>query len=111
MTWRPSSAFQDAINGAIGVLAIVLLIALVWLVVFIAKGRAHSWYPPHCCSGNDCAPLHPSRVWALKDGSYVVDGRFRVHAADARDSQDGRYHACFPQKDNLRCFFRPPSSM
>lgn len=68
---------------------------------------AHEWYPTECCSGHDCKPIEESRVVANSVG-YVVDGRFVVAYGEARRSQDGRYHGCFPNPDYLRCLFVPP---
>ena len=93
------------------------LIAALWVAVwFIAlmtapKARAHSWYPSHCCSERDCAPLEASRVWALNNGGYVIDGKFHVAADKALDSPDGTYHACFAFNGTmLNCFFAPRRS-
>lgn len=68
---------------------------------------AHDWYPPSCCSGGDCAPLASERV-STTMGGYLIDGRYFIPNAAARDSMDGRYHACFPSPDKLQCFFKPP---
>jgi hypothetical protein len=79
------------------------------LAVLVAAGGAgaHNWYPVECCSGYDCAPLEAHRV-KIVAGGYVIDGKFTVPTKEVRRSQDEHYHACFPQPENLRCFFAPP---
>jgi hypothetical protein len=79
------------------------------LAVLVAAGGAgaHSFYPIECCSGYDCAPITPDRV-KIVEGGYVIDGKFTVPTKEVRRSQDEHYHACFPQPENLRCFFAPP---
>lgn len=78
-------------------------------LVSVTPGFGHEWYPPNCCSGGDCAPIHDDRVKPDNTGGYIVDNKFKVARNEVKDSQDGRYHACFPKPDELRCFFAPPS--
>ena len=75
--------------------------------------RAHEamkgWeYPVICCSGHDCTEISADRVKEAP-GGYMVDGRFSVPHSEVKHSPDGRYHACFPNPDYLRCLFIPPS--
>lgn len=110
--WRhpqPPSASQAWLHAVLGVLAVVALMAVLLLGWMIAPARGHSWYPPFCCAGNDCDVLAPGRVRALDGGGFVIDERFVVPAGEVRNSMDGRYHGCFPQPDNLKCFFAPPN--
>jgi hypothetical protein len=88
---------------------IVVLIFFMMLAVFfsVPRAHAHSWYPMECCSGGDCAEIAPSRVKTSAAG-YVIDGKFAVPYRDVRQSPDGRFHACFPTPEWLRCFFAPP---
>lgn len=95
-------------------LAFYALIAVITFAAFMlamCKAGAHDWYPPWCCNDGDCKPLDPSRVRALDDGSYTIDGRFTVARSEVRQSLDGRYHACFPEPNKLRCFFAPAREM
>ncbi|MCL4712154.1 MAG: hypothetical protein KJZ73_13005 [Pseudorhodoplanes sp.] len=73
---------------------------------------AHEWYPPDCCSGQDCAPIDDGRVTRTQAGDYLIDGRWmfpRDDDAQTRRSLSGRYHACFPRPDERpRCLFVPP---
>lgn len=71
------------------------------------RAAAHEWYPPLCCSGGDCSPLDPKRVIELTAGGFLIDNRFYVPQKDVGPSLDGRYHACFPKPDDMRCFFAP----
>jgi hypothetical protein len=83
-----------------------LLLAILWMTTAVA----HEWYPPACCSGGDCAPIAGTRVRAMISG-YVVDGRHIIPYGEVKTSQDGRFHACWPKPDQLRCFFAPPPAM
>src|SRR5262245_39314966 len=87
-----------------------------------APAHAHSWYPPECCSGNDCAPVErmtwlvpaggglPLLVVTSKHGTAVIAPDFPV-----RQSKDGRMHVCMlhsatdPFADIVvTCLFMPP---
>lgn len=85
--------------------------AAIMLLLLIGPAAGHEWYPPACCSGGDCGPLEDSRVHPLAGGGYLIDGLHYVRPADVKDSQDGRFHGCFPSKDKLVCFFAPPRGM
>ncbi|KAB1074307.1 hypothetical protein [Methylobacterium planeticum] len=63
---------------------------------------AHSWYPLVCCSDEDCAPVED--VEQVK-GGYRTHGYF-IPTAEARPSQDARYHLCH-HAGRLICFFVP----
>lgn len=83
---------------------------LVVLLLSCASAAAHEWYPPFCCSGNDCEPVVDSRVEAQPEGGYLLDKKFYVPPAAVRKSEDGRFHACFPTPEKLQCFFAPPNA-
>jgi hypothetical protein len=84
------------------------LIVVLGFLSFITVALAHSFYPVECCSGYDCAPIDAKRV-GFSAGGYMVDGLHFVAQKDVRQSLDGEFHACFPQPNNLRCFFAPPN--
>lgn len=86
---------------------IARMAALALVVAAGGSANAHEWYPWECCSGHDCDAITPDRV-KIVEGGYVIDGKFMVPTKEARRSQDEHYHACFPQPENLRCFFAPP---
>jgi hypothetical protein len=88
-------------------------LALLALLLTVSAAGAHEamqgWsYPFDCCSGQDCAPIDQSRV-EEQQGGYLIDHKHFVRRTDARWSGDGRFHACFPNPNSLRCFFRPPN--
>ena len=87
----------------------ILFAAFVLFLLVYEPNRAasHEWYPPLCCSGGDCAPLNPARVEELSAGGFLIDGRFYVPQWEVGPSLDGRYHACFPKPDSMKCFFAP----
>lgn len=89
-----------------------LIVGVVILLSFMLamNAIAHGWYPHECCHDNDCSEIDSTRVRSER-GGYVIDGRFHVQQRDVRTSPDGNYHACFPGKDRLVCFWAPPQSM
>lgn len=91
----------------VGVVVILCFFAIVMAVMTVPRAHAHSWYPIECCSGDDCAEIAASRVRVTARG-YVIDGKHVVPYGEVRQSPDGRFHACFPTADWLRCFFAPP---
>lgn len=91
-----------------GVGAILLVCVFIFVLANAPPARGHSWYPQDCCGGNDCAPVSQDRI-RIVPGGYVLDGKYLIPEANARQSQDGDYHACFwPSPDKLHCFFKPP---
>jgi hypothetical protein len=84
------------------------LIVVICFLSFLTVAMAHSFYPVECCSGYDCNMIDAKRV-SLASGGYMVDSKFFVPQKDVRKSEDGDFHACFPQPNNLRCFFAPPN--
>lgn len=88
-----------------------------------ASAAAHDWYPPECCSEQDCAEVIdvesftiptmeqslPLMAVRTKFGSAVVPPNFRY-----RISPDNKMHACMHPLPNgtmrLLCLFLPPSS-
>ena len=82
-------------------------------VLFTSAALAHDapsgWsYPLACCGGNDCGPIAASRVKPEGAGGYVVDAKFHVERKDVLESPDGLYHACFPTRERMSCFYAPP---
>lgn len=46
------------------VLGVLMLIALVGANLLLSQSAwAHDWYPPYCCSGEDCKPIAGKDVW------------------------------------------------
>lgn len=114
---RGNTSTGTAIGAGLGMLAGVIVLVIVgavlalWLSV-VKPARAHEsmagWqYPWECCHDKDCAEISKDRVRPTV-GGYVIDGRFQILQSNVRTSPDGRYHACFPRPDDLKCFFAPP---
>jgi hypothetical protein len=78
--------------------------------------HAHSWYPPECCSGEDCAPVE--RIDRLPgSGRWMITSRhgkaiLRQNLVP-RESQDDRAHVCMRFDEFgeawIVCFFAPPT--
>lgn len=88
-------------------IALVAAIAL-WII----PAKAHSWYPPECCSGQDCHEA--DAVTELPDGSARVqvgnDTLVVPPSLKRRQSRDGHYHLCYRKwRDGtiIHCFFEP----
>jgi hypothetical protein len=90
-------------------LKIVLFAATLALAV---PAHAHSWYPPECCSGQDCREA--DMVTELPDGSAKVqvgtDTVVVPRSLKRRMSPDGHYHLCYRKwidSTVVHCFFEP----
>lgn len=70
------------------------------LVLAASAAYAHSWYPVHCCSGKDCAPIEKMEP-DEKLGGYQVTTKYGTAHIPAnfkwQPSQDEFYHACIIQ--------------
>jgi hypothetical protein len=71
----------------------------VFLTALLISGSvlAHDWYPPECCSGQDCAPVLekvrlPGGSWKIttKVGTAILPNNFTGY----RPSEDIQEHAC-----------------
>ena len=90
------------------ILVAMFIVAALAVAISFGPARGHSFYDAYCCNGTDCAPISETRVRVVV-GGYLLDGKYFIAEKDARNSQDGDYHACFwPTPDTLRCFYRPP---
>lgn len=106
--WTTGDAIAAGVSYIVGILLLLMAIA-----VFAPYAKAHDagkgWsYPWECCSDRDCEQISETRVRPVQ-GGYLVDGKFHVPQAEVRHSPDGRFHACFPKPDVLKCFWAPPS--
>ena len=73
---------------------------------------AHSWYPPYCCSDQDCMKV--DRIEYVTGGMYMITGELRVFVPDTmekRPSQDNDAHICLLRTQSgryrVRCVFLP----
>lgn len=87
--------------------------ALLLLLAAAGPAAAHDWYPPECCSGQDCAPAALCRLEGGREGVLAL-GRCLPIPPDARVSPDGGVHVCagvnlVPGGEPvvLRCVFLP----
>jgi hypothetical protein len=86
------------------------LIATALVAVFLwpSEAKAHSWYDPQCCSGQDCEAIPESAI-TLVEGGYRVRYKAKlglevdviVPFSEARMSRDGSHHGCANQKKFL----------
>jgi hypothetical protein len=81
-------------------------------LVLAVPAYAHSWYPPECCSGQDCREA--DMVTELPDGSAKVqvgtDTVVVPRSLKRRMSPDGHYHLCYRKwidSTVVHCFFEP----
>ena len=96
-----------------------LVLSAVLASLFVASpvARAHEWYPPECCAGQDCGPA--DTVVRRDDGSYLVTARglsvvIPATYGDWKLSPDGQVHVCIRQLifggSILMCAFRGPGA-
>ena len=105
-------------------LATLAAMAAVLALTLNRPAASHEWYPEHCCSGQDCAPIPDSAVSETADAITIrllpgehpmVDAPFT--ATIPRDdrrigrSPDGGWHVClYPDPEGgmrLPCIFEP----
>lgn len=91
----------------------VLLMTIIFLIAYTIKSQAHSWYPPSCCDGKDCAPVMSSKL--RDDGKLEITTEHGTAIVgdfiERMPSQDEKMHACLVPIDtgfSIRCFFVPP---
>jgi hypothetical protein len=81
---------------SIGFMICFFIILFVSLMVLPHKANSHSWYPPDCCSGQDCAPV--DKIEELSNGDLKITS---VHGTTLvpkgykkRPSEDTKEHIC-----------------
>ena len=100
-----------------------LLAAHILLFIGGWPAVAHDWYPPGCCSGEDCQRLSWNDV-EIADYQNVrvrINGKWiaaEAHTIRSEPSPDGYVHICFGYtwqlvatrvKPEIWCVFLPPS--
>lgn len=81
-----------------------------------APAHAHDWYEPACCSDTDCAPIPDTAVREGPNGYEVTlqPGQHPMVKAPlsyvvpydkAKQSPDGKYHACITATGYRPCFY------
>lgn len=98
--------------------ALVLIIALGFLIWVAMKSEAHSheWYDQECCSDKDCAPVEEIKFGTDSDGNGIVSVRTKhgfvegkLKNISIRPSKDDEYHACLIlyHQAVIRCLYVP----
>ena len=98
-------------------MAILVPIALASIICSSSPIQAHSWYPPHCCTGQDCKKV--DQLEHLPDGSILMHfGGQQVvvpRGFTMQPSQDLEAHVCVFRGANgrwlPRCVFLPGTAM
>lgn len=92
---------------------VAAILAIFGIALLVARAKAHSWYPPECCSGQDCRPVDSCH---LPDGTmglvYAPGTCTPIDWSRVREmpSPDGQWHACLgrqlsPPGVAARCIF------
>lgn len=82
------------------------------LLITVAVTEAHDWYPPRCCSGQDCYVIDESEVRLQDDGRWLIVRTKETIRAQGY-SPDGLYHRCSYGGDRdagTICLFVPPQA-
>lgn len=78
----------------------IMALALSWQV------KAHSWYPPECCSGQDCAEI--THIDLKKGTVSTKHGTAPITASTKRlESKDNKSHACILGGRTICLFLAP----
>ena len=81
----------------------------VCLMLGVQYARAHSWFDPWCCNGDDCKPIDANEVREMPDGYHYRE--WVITYKDARVSLDREFYACEYPKGTMRCFYAPIKGM
>jgi hypothetical protein len=79
---------------------IVVGSASIVLAFLAAPALAHSWYPPECCSGQDCHPVPCETLRSEDNGGLTYTPTSTSFLKRMiRPSQDGSCHICTSKPD------------
>ena len=66
----------------------------------LVPASAHSWYPPECCSGQDCHPVPCETLRGEMNGGLTyLPANTSFRANMVRPSQDAQCHICTSRPD------------
>jgi len=63
------------------------------IAIFGILTLVHSWYPPECCSGQDCKPVLCEQIEELSNGSLRYEN-LEYTRDKVKPSQDKFCHVC-----------------
>lgn len=70
----------------------------------------HSWYPPECCSGQDCKPVPCDQLVEMGNGDWKFEDKV-FSKEKIRLSEDQYCHVCIhPFSGNPLCAFIVPGA-
>jgi len=101
--------------------SVVTVACLALSVPAAPPARAHDWYDPACCNGQDCQPVAFGRVTATPEGWRIVVGpgdhilaKRKIDTVvpfgdrRVRQSLDQDFHVCLsPLANTLFCLYVP----
>lgn len=94
------------------------LLALALTFLSSSTAHSHAWYPPECCSENDCRPVPRGEVRVDAAGGLLIliDGDWYAIPPDKireKPSPDSQIHVCYSRvgkpPHTLFCVFVPAS--
>ena len=71
-------------------------------IALVTQGKAHEWYPKHCCSDRDCHPVDCAEISTTPD--YYIWHTLRFPKNASYPSLDGACHVC-TSGATPRCLF------
>lgn len=69
---------------------------------------AHSWYPPFCCSDQDCHPIVCNEL--VGSGDAIIYRGVTFGKNTIRPSMDDTCHVCISKAGKGLCVFTLPST-
>lgn len=69
-----------------------IFFTLLTSILLIGGTKAHEWYPPACCSGDDCHPVECSSL--TERGKGLAYKSYYFYNKMIKPSQDGLCHVC-----------------
>ena len=84
------------------------LLSLAFGLALTTIALSHSWYPLHCCNGDDCKPIPCEEISETKDGAEW--GGYKFTKERTYPSQDAHCHACISPGGQPYCIFTQQGS-
>lgn len=82
-----------------------LWVSLLAIALLIHAARAHEWYDPECCSGEDCRPVHADELIETEKGWKHLPSGIEFRKDQVRPSKDRHFHICVSKHGTPYCIY------